>query len=191
LSASSSTEHREDRRALTRDCRGVLLARFFLPPPPRTSQAWRIRPADMWTPPQHGSFSTLLIGTDFAAVAWLLRSNPGRGPRWAIKAKVVAPPRLTMHGRCCAPWILRPAVAPSSAAAVTSLASHHGAIARALSIPNQADSIRASPGTWRVFKGYARAVCVGVVGNFSPQLTRCRRFAWCRGPLFGRCLCLR
>ena len=30
--ASPSTEHREDRRALTRDCRGVLLARSFLPP---------------------------------------------------------------------------------------------------------------------------------------------------------------
>jgi hypothetical protein len=122
-------------------------------PPPRTSQAWRIRPADMWTPPA-GS-----IETDFAAVAWLLRSNPGRGPRWAINAKVVAPPRLTMHGRCCAPWIPRPAVAPSSAAAVTSLASHRGAIARALSIPNQADSIGASPEN---VEGFQRICACGV-----------------------------
>jgi hypothetical protein len=41
------TEHREDCRALARDCRGVQLVEFFLPPP-RTSLAWSIRPANMW-----------------------------------------------------------------------------------------------------------------------------------------------
>jgi hypothetical protein len=68
VSASSSIEHREDCRALARDCRGVWLAEFFLPPP-RTSLAWSIRPTDMWTP-QHGSFFTLLIGME-------LRSSHG------------------------------------------------------------------------------------------------------------------
>jgi hypothetical protein len=102
LSASSSTEHREDRCALTRDCRGVLLAGSFLSPS-SDFPGLGYKTADMWTP-QLESLFTLLIRTDFAVIAWLLRPDSGRDPPWAIKAKAASPPRLTIHGRRCAPW---------------------------------------------------------------------------------------
>jgi hypothetical protein len=102
LSASSSTEHREDPYTLTRDCRGVLLAGSFLSPS-SDFPGLGYKTADMWTP-QLGSLFTLLIRTDFTVVAWLLRPDSGRDPRWAIKSKAASPPRLTIHGRRCAPW---------------------------------------------------------------------------------------
>jgi hypothetical protein len=92
-----------------RDCRGVRLAEFFLPPP-RTSLAWSIRPIDMWTL-QHGSFFTLLIGTELRP-----SHGPSRDLRWAIKAKAAAPPRLTTHSRLSRPPPSSHPPAPTSVA---------------------------------------------------------------------------
>jgi hypothetical protein len=113
VSASSSTEHREDCRALARDCRGVRLAEFFLPPP-RTSLAWSIRPTAMWTPPARELLHPV-NRNGIAAVAWLLRPDPSRDLRWAIKAKAAAPPRQTTHSRPSRPPSSHPP-APTSVA---------------------------------------------------------------------------
>jgi hypothetical protein len=63
LSASFSTEHHEDRRALTRDCRGVLLAGLFLPPASSDFPGLEYK-THRHVDPQHGSFFTLLIETE-------------------------------------------------------------------------------------------------------------------------------
>jgi hypothetical protein len=57
----------------------------------------------MWTPPAWELLHPV-NRNGIAAIAWLLQLDPGRDLCWAIKDKAATPPRLTTHGRRCAPW---------------------------------------------------------------------------------------